>query len=106
MKSVLIALLLSVSASSFAQNCHDQVESYYQQLNYERNYDDEGISTQPVEIEEVRSEYGNLDFDTAEPSNFAIYFGHSSSWGGYGVDALIYEKATCEVVAVEEIYAE
>lgn len=106
MKTLLIAFLVTVSANSFAKNCHDQVESYYQELNYERNYDDEGISHQPVEIEEARKDWENLDFDAAELENFAIYYGYSSAWGGYGVDALIYEKATCQVVAIEEVYAE
>jgi hypothetical protein len=108
MKKLLLALTLIASLSALASEskCFKKVSKDYRQLTIERNYDYDYVIDEVMSIEEMADRW-EYTFETElAGDNYIVYQAASEYMSGFGYDALIVDRDTCETVEVDEVYAE
>lgn len=106
MKYLMIALFLLSLASFAGVSCYEKIEADYRAFNIARDYEFDYVSKRAVvSIEKAKEIYETFDTELSG-DEYEVYVGVSEYMSGYGEDALVVKKATCETVEVVEIYAE
>jgi hypothetical protein len=105
MKKLILALTLILSFSVMADDCLEKVRADYKQLTIERNYDYDFVGDAPTTIEQMMLIWDTFETEY-EGDSYIVYQASSEYYGGYGVDALVVSKNSCETVEVVEVYAE
>jgi len=106
MKTIMIILSLTFAFSAFAKDCEKQVLKQF--IEASQDYDYHSLSNKPVlhpAGEEGFESYGRYvelgyDFDVVS------YTGSNEYMSGYGAYELIVNPKTCEIIKMQEVYAE
>jgi hypothetical protein len=106
MKLVILSLSLMVSAAAFGNNCDQKVLQDY--IKNVQSNEFHSLSNEVIAVkknEKSITAYG-LEVALNYKHDVVVYFGSSEYMGGYGVEALVVDPATCETLKMENVYTE
>jgi hypothetical protein len=82
MKTLLLGFLIAASGLAFGQNCEDQIlDQYIKSLSHHEHH-------RILSVEE------------------GLIRVSSENEGGYGIDAILFDPATCEILEIHNVYTE
>lgn len=106
MKTFIMGLTLILSTAAFANTCEEQVLTDYTKALAANDYHHLiGEVMNFKKFEKSFISYGTkveLGFDL----DVAVYLAASEFMGGYGVEAIVVDPATCKTLKMVNVYAE
>jgi hypothetical protein len=103
---LIVATFLLISMNLFAEDCFRAVEQGYSEHNEIHGYSTQNISKNGLTSKSFKSQWKEFEAQNYQSSKFLIYKGLSLKQNIAGVDAVIVDRDTCEIVDVAEVYVE
>lgn len=106
MKFYILALSLVASTSILASECEQKVLQDYMKNVSSNEF--HSLSNEVLSIKKNQKSFEAYGVEVALNYNHdvEVYFGSSEYMGGYGVEALVVDPATCETLKIENVYTE
>lgn len=106
MKKFVLAMLLMSLNTAFASKCDQQVLESYTKLYPENDYHSILVQEEVTNAQNYEFNSYGIDLSINYKTAISVYHASSEYQGGYGVEVLIVNSSTCDILEVHNVYME
>lgn len=106
MKLIFICAFVFFSITALAKDCQRTVLDAYSEHNEIHGYKTQEISKNALSVESFKSKWTEFEASDYKNPNFLVFKGLSLKQNVVGVDAIVIDRESCEIVEVSEVYVE